>query len=156
MKSALSLGKGMAILLMSLLQIHTAAAQQEQGVRGMLKGGTNGDAVSYATVALYRLPDSTMVGGTASDAMGSFFLKGVTMGRSHFIRVTHVGYQTLTQQVPPQAALVLNMGIIPLQEQSGTISELVVSGAAVVAKAEGGKGKLPAPCHHLPNGTNRG
>lgn len=139
MKSALSLGKGMAILLMSLLQIHAAAAQQEQGVRGMLKGGTNGDAVSYATVALYRLPDSTMVGGTASDAMGSFFLKGVTLGRSHFIRVTHVGYQTLTQQVPPQAASVLNMGIIPLQEQLGTISELVVSGAAVVAKAEGGK-----------------
>lgn len=130
---------GIIILLSLFVQINAAAGQQKHEIKGMLKGKHNNAAVSFATVALYSLPDSTLIGGTASDATGNFYVNGTMQGKSHFIRITHVGYKTLTREVSPQRDAELNLGIIPLEEKSSSIGEVVVSGTKLAAKVDGNK-----------------
>jgi hypothetical protein len=137
MRSTFSLG--IAILFFLFVQINTVTGQQQQGVKGILKGKHSDAAISFATVALYSLPDSTLISGTASDAAGRFFISSTTSGKSHFIRITHVGYKTLTREVSPQRNSEQNLGIIPLEENPSTISEVVVSGTKLAAKVDGNK-----------------
>jgi hypothetical protein len=137
MRSTFSIG--IAILFFLFVQITTAAGQQKQGIAGILKGKHSDAAVSFATVALYSLPDSTLISGTASDAAGRFFISSTAAEKSHFIRITHVGYKTLTREVSPQRNSEQNLGIISLEENSNTISEVVVSGTKLAAKVDGNK-----------------
>ncbi len=51
--------------------------------------------LEYATVLLYRLPDSTQVTGAATDARGRFELAGLKPGR-YFLTVDFIGYKKHT------------------------------------------------------------
>ncbi len=52
---------------------------------------SKGDGIFYATVALYRHADSTVVGAESSDAAGKFLLKNIPDGQ-YFLDVNMLGY----------------------------------------------------------------
>ena len=66
-------------------------AQAQQGrVRGRVVDGRTGENIEYATVALLRVEDSSLVNGTVSEHNGSFSL---TAGYGRYLlRITFMGY----------------------------------------------------------------
>ncbi len=72
--------------------------------------------LEYASVLLYRLPDSTQVTGAATDARGRFELSGLRPGR-YFLTVDFLGYRERTLgpvHLSPET-LFLDLGTIPLE-----------------------------------------
>ncbi|MDD3876804.1 MAG: outer membrane beta-barrel protein [Bacteroidales bacterium] len=63
-------------------------------VSGKLMDSTSGLPIEFASVAIYRMPDTVLVTGTISDSTGRFVLKNMASGR-YLIKVSFVGYQTL-------------------------------------------------------------
>ena len=55
---------------------------------------SKGDGIFYATVALYKLADSTVVMGESTDAAGKFTLKNIPDG-AYFMAVNMLGYLDL-------------------------------------------------------------
>ena len=63
-------------------------------IRGTVKDAVTANPVSYATVALYSLPDSTIKTGVVSDKEGAFAFNNLHKG-SYFYKITFVGYKEI-------------------------------------------------------------
>ena len=78
------------LLLLSLLFLPLAAIAQGT-VKGRVVDARSGENIEYATVALLRPQDSTLVNGTVSEANGTFALKAPY--GSYLLRITFIGYE---------------------------------------------------------------
>src|ERR1035437_10705286 len=67
--------------------------QQKQYIKGQLKDQQSMQAVAFATVALRRTSDSTLITGTASNIDGEFSLESVANGRYCLI-ISAIGYRS--------------------------------------------------------------
>lgn len=85
--------------------------------------------LEFASVALFRLRDSSMVGGSISDNKGRFTISNLTPGR-YFLRVNFVGYKT-TDIGPivcsPQGGTMQDLGKISVPLSSHSLNEVVIS-----------------------------
>jgi iron complex outermembrane receptor protein len=61
-------------------------------VLGIIKDSVSGKVVDYASVALLRMPDSAVAGGSVTNARGEFLMENLGMGR-YMIVITSVGYR---------------------------------------------------------------
>ena len=121
-----------SFILMFLTMIGlTSMAQSKFNVSGtIIEEGTN-EAILSATVRILSLPDSTMVGGAATGADGTFNIKDVKKGK-YAIKVTYIGYKDkvipfdLTNQKEKNASA----GYIHLISDSKLLKEAQVSAAA--------------------------
>jgi hypothetical protein len=110
--------------------------QQKQYIKGQLKDQQNLQAVAYATVALRRISDSTLITGTASNMDGEFSIESIPNG-SYCIIISAIGYNLVTKNI--DLTNNYNTGTILLQEKSVTLGEIVVVGERMKAKAEADK-----------------
>lgn len=110
--------------------------QQKQYIKGLLKDQQNLQAVAYATVALRRLSDSTLITGTSSNTDGEFSIESIPNG-SYCIIISAIGYNLVTKNI--DLTNNFNTGTILLQEKAVTLSEIVVVGERMKAKAEADK-----------------
>lgn len=53
----------------------------------------NNQPIEFANVALYALPDSTLVTGTITDKNGEFSLTANDIGNA-FLKISFIGYET--------------------------------------------------------------
>jgi outer membrane receptor protein involved in Fe transport len=60
-------------------------------IRGTIQDSLTNGAIEYATIGLYRLPDSTLVSGTVTDQSGSFSFKGISNG-NYYLEAGFIGY----------------------------------------------------------------
>lgn len=60
-------------------------------IRGMVKDSATQGGIEYATVGVYRLPDSTFAGGTVTDPSGHFVIKDVPFGK-YYLEASFIGY----------------------------------------------------------------
>ena len=60
---------------------------------GTIKDSLTGKPVEYATVALIKMKDSSIVDGSITDAKGNFFMKVKAAGRFR-VKVSFMGYET--------------------------------------------------------------
>lgn len=67
-------------------------AGEQNRLTGEVMAGDMAEPLGGATVALWHMPDSTLVTGVATDADGSFALRTSTAG-SLTVRISHVGYE---------------------------------------------------------------
>ncbi|MDX1909461.1 MAG: TonB-dependent receptor [Bacteroidia bacterium] len=67
-------------------------------LRGIVQDSATGTPIEYATIALYRVRDSSLAGGGVTDAQGAFDLKDLTPGM-YEVRVDFLGYRQ--RQVGP-------------------------------------------------------
>ena len=102
-----------------------AQAQQKYFIAGQLADQSSMKAVAWATVALLRLPDSTLLTGTASDEDGKFLLESVA-GGSYRLLISAIGYRGESMNI--KLADNCETGIIYMHENAVTLGEIVVSG----------------------------
>ena len=75
-----------------LLFLPAMAVAQQGTVKGRVVDARTGENIEYATVALLKVSDSTLVNGTVSESNGSFVLTA-PYGR-YVLRITFIGYDT--------------------------------------------------------------
>ncbi len=109
--------------------------QQKPSIKGQLKD-QHQQAVAFATVALRRLSDSTLITGTASNMDGEFSLESLTRGKYCLI-VSAIGYNRVSVNIDLTDNF--NAGIILLQEKAVALDEIVVVGERIKAKTEANK-----------------
>jgi outer membrane receptor protein involved in Fe transport len=108
----------------------SAQGRPQSGVTGRVLDDASGEPLPLATVALYRLPDTTFVTGAAADTAGAFSVVPLRPG-DYQVRVSVVGYATerLDVSVPPGSPT--DLGEIRLAE-----SAELLDGVAVEAERE--------------------
>lgn len=87
---------------------------------------TNNQPIAYANVALYVLPDSTLVTGTITNEAGDFSLETQSTEKG-FLRVSFIGYET-------QDEAMVSGKVIVLKEDSHLLGEVVVKGNLPVVR----------------------
>ena len=91
------------LLLIGILA-EACATYAQQTLTGRVVDVQN-QPIEFANVALYALPDSSLVTGTITDARGAFALEGGAAKRT-FLKVSFVGYETRTVEVPQSGVTV--------------------------------------------------
>ena len=105
-----------------------AVARQGGVVAGRVVADATGEALEFATVALYRLPDSTLATGNLADEEGRFRFEGLRPGR-YYLSVSIVGYAA--RRVPVDltpAALTRDVGDVRLGASDRALDEVTVEG----------------------------
>ena len=92
-------------LLLAFAIVHVTGiyAQEKQSITGKLVERKTNQTVPYATVALIRVSDSTMINGAVSDENGVFNISPVNIG-NYRLRVSTIGYK------PAIESIVVNKG----------------------------------------------
>lgn len=103
------------------------------GVEGKLTGNLVDEAtkhaVEYGSVALFRLKDSVLTGGTISNHKGQFTIDNIAPGR-YFVRVQFMGFEDLVVKgilITPKTPSV-DLGELALKTSATAISGVEVTG----------------------------
>ena len=76
----------------------TSTAQKGQVVGKVVDNQSNA-SISYATISLLHLGDSSFLKGVISDEQGDFKIENIVLNQSYLLRVTFIGYKTLYIEV---------------------------------------------------------
>ncbi len=94
---------------------------------------SNGNAIAFANVVLYGLPDSVFISGTITDESGAFTLESKTKIETGYLEIRFIGYETAI--VPLNS---YNSGTIILKPEENQLGEIaVVSRRPVIKQREG-------------------
>ena len=122
-------------LLLSLalcLAIGNVYGQAKKAAPGKINGkvidASNGQAVEYATVALLKPTDSSLVNGTITGTNGNFAIDNIPLGK-YLLRISFMGYETyyhpqtiqFTQNKPT-----INVGKIKIKTNATTLKEATI------------------------------
>lgn len=108
-------------------------AQQPAGnftLKGKVIDETTGKALEFATVALKKLRDSSLVSGTISNTTGDFKIMELPPG-GYFVEIAFIGYEKYTSRVvfkPQVSSPVNDLGSVKLKP-----SALMLEGAEITA-----------------------
>ncbi len=118
-------------LTFALLLFSLAPLLASNAFTGSVTGKVNsGDTpLEYATVALYKLPDSSLVTGSITDEKGGFLLEKVPAGE-FYVKVEFVGSLPFTSKKFNLGGKVktMDLGTITLSENSEMLDEVTVTG----------------------------
>lgn len=93
-------------------------------LRAQIKGtvtDSDSNPIPFANVAIYSLPDSTLITGTTTDQQGVFSLLADNNSSNALLRVSFIGYETQTVPALPEQT-------ISLQPDTTLLDEVVVEG----------------------------
>ena len=99
-------------------------------VEGGVTEQTSNETVSFATVVLRNIKDSTLYKGTVTDLQGMFLFEEVKVGR-YLLSISSIGYETFQKEVRitlPSTGIVWNTQI-QLQPSATELGEIVVAGS---------------------------
>ncbi|MCF2443459.1 TonB dependent receptor [Dyadobacter sp. CY345] len=114
--------------LLIIFFVHYANAQQPSGgfsIKGKLED-TDKNPVLFASVALYSVADSALVGGVTSDETGNFNLPAGP--GNYFLKIT---FLTLDEKIVPDVKVAgknVNLGTIKMTANAKVLREVVVRG----------------------------
>lgn len=111
-----------------VLMCLSLSAWAQGTISGRVYDSKSGQAVEYATVAVLKPTDSSLVTGTVSDEKGNFTVK-VNNGR-YIVRVSFMGYNSYfhpTVVVVNEKSPRVNLGKIQLQPGAVMMDEVVVT-----------------------------
>lgn len=115
--------------------------------------------VPFATVRLLALPDSTLLGGGATDAIGKFQLSvsipnHAIKAKSLLLQVSYVGYKQVFHPISISSkSSSYELGDINLTQESYALDEAVVVGQAPMAVTEGDTTVFNASAYRTPEGS---
>jgi CarboxypepD_reg-like domain len=82
----------------TIVNVSHGQDQQKQFIKGKLIDQVNNLPMAYATVALRRLSDSTLITGTATDQNGEFILESVAHGK-YVLVISAIGYTGVSMKI---------------------------------------------------------
>ncbi len=113
-------------ILLTLTVLITATTQGfAQYAEGFVKDSLS-NPISYATVELYQLPDTTFMGGTVTDLDGHFKLD-YPMDTGLMLKFSSVGYRSAYHKVDSEMQVIL-------QEDAKMLGELTVKAVRPISK----------------------
>ena len=115
----------MKFILALTLWICCISTIHAQTIKGTVKDIVN-DPVSYATVVLYSLPDTTQISYSITDLEGRFELKS-SKSKELLLQVSFIGYKTIYTPA-------VNGQTITLEEDQLALDEVVVNGTRPISK----------------------
>jgi outer membrane receptor protein involved in Fe transport len=120
------------LLLITLFFGTLTAFAQNAAVKGKVTDAKNQSPVEYASVALFKAADSTLVAGSVTNANGTFEIGKIAPG-SYRLRIAFLGYDTkyLKDIIVTNGSI--DMGNIPLLPSSKMLNEVAVSGQKITA-----------------------
>lgn len=107
--------------------------QQKFYIKGQLKDKLNMQAMAFATVALRKASDSTLITGVSSNLDGEFSLESISAG-SYCLIISAIGYNRETKNIELKDNYTCSP--ILMSEKSVTLGEVVVVSDRIKAKAE--------------------
>ena len=116
---------GKIIINLIFMLVSIGQTGYSQMVTGMVKDKAN-VPVSYATVTLYALPDTTYISGTITDTEGRFKLKTVE-NQQLLLQASCIGYKTCHLPALPDQTIIL-------EEEVVLMGEVVVKGTRPISK----------------------
>ena len=98
---------------------------------------TDSNAIEFANVAVYSLPDSTLITGTTTDHSGSFIIDADNSDNK-LLKVSFIGYETQTITAEPEQKIFLKSDTTMLGEVvvNGDLPRIRIRDDAVIATVE--------------------
>ena len=133
----------------------SAVAQSKFNVSGTILEDETNEAVVAATVRILSLPDSSMVGGAATDANGTFNIKNVKRGK-YAVKITYIGYQ---ERVMPldltnkEEGKGVSIGYIHITPDSKLLKEAQVTANAAQVQVSGDSLVYNASAYRVAEGS---
>ncbi|MBL7840650.1 MAG: TonB-dependent receptor [Cyclobacteriaceae bacterium] len=117
-----------SFLLFCVFAITSVAQVASVTVSGVLADSKTKQPLPFVNVQLKTSPDSTFVSGTITDEHGRFTLKGIAAG-NYVLQTSSIGYATMEQPVRVgNLSEFIELGVMELQEETASLSEIVVTG----------------------------
>lgn len=95
-------------------------------VSGEIKNLTNKQPIEFASVAIYKIPDTVLVTGTITNAKGEFFLKNLSSGK-YIIKSSFMGYHTGSKNIEIIKSSIIISEPIYLTESALSLNEVQVT-----------------------------
>lgn len=126
MTKALALPRFLLLLFLLILVHH--GWTQERLIKGIVRDSVAGEALGFATVALYNQSDSSQVGGSLADSTGSFSFEKPTNG-NYLLAISFLGYapKSISLNISGEEE-VMNLGIIGLKPSQQLLDEIEITG----------------------------
>lgn len=106
---------------------------QTTNVKGKIIDAKNQSAVEYASVALFKTTDSTLVGGTVTGVNGTFTLGKIPAG-SYRLKIAFLGYDTkYLRDIVLTGTPSTDLGNLLLNPSSKMLNEVAVSGQKITS-----------------------
>ena len=118
------------ITLMMVSALRTSIAQTNAGtVTGTIKDIRTGQAISFASIALLRSADTSLVSGVNSDEVGNFKFELVGVG-TYLLKISLLGYQTLRTEtfVVNASQPFKSFGTIRMRPSTTSLNTITVEG----------------------------
>ena len=115
------------ILLLAAITGVNAQSSQNLTISGHLTDVDAKEPIELATVQLFRVKDSTFVGGTLTDMKGNFSVEAPSNG-TYRLRISSVAYKTLEQEVTLRRDQSQDLGTLLMSPESIMLEEAVVTG----------------------------
>ncbi|MFN5332204.1 MAG: TonB-dependent receptor domain-containing protein [Bacteroidota bacterium] len=113
---------------------HFAFAQQTNNspsparIIGIAKDLKTGEAIGYATAALYKTGSELSVAGAVADGNGVFYITGFDLG-TYELQVSFLGFETVKRTVNVNSLEVdINLGEIAMTDEGLALEEVTVQG----------------------------
>ncbi|MFA6276033.1 MAG: outer membrane beta-barrel family protein [Pedobacter sp.] len=117
-----------SILIALLFVSYFADAQTSGTATGKVINGKDKSPVDYASIAIKRLSDSSTVGGTNTNAAGTFTISGLATGK-YKLYVVYLGFKTITRDFELTAANSgINFGILTMEDTGVTLNAVEIKG----------------------------
>ena len=125
-----------AMLFVSVLTTNISA-QTNGKIDGKIKDTQTNKPVDFASVVLYRLPDSTVVKGLYTDTSGYFIFNNLPYGK-YYLKSSFLGYQTVSKDniILEMGKSSYNTGIVGMSENAKTIEEVKITGERLKGTTE--------------------
>ena len=125
-----------AILLLSFLfqsffHLEVYSQQPQFTIKGKLVDETNSNPLEFATIAVKRVRDSTLVSGTITNATGEFRIENIPPG-NYDVEIAFIGYERVNKRVmlrPQGRQPVTDLGTLNLR-----VSAAMLEGAEISAE----------------------
>jgi outer membrane receptor protein involved in Fe transport len=104
-------------------------AKQPARIIGVAKDLKTGEAVAYATAALYKSGTDTNIAGAVADDEGNFFIAGFEPG-SYDLKITFLGFETKVIKDIKVTSTTgdINLGNIEMTDEGVALEEVIVQG----------------------------
>lgn len=130
-KLHISIGLLLGVMFFVNMEYRSQPFSQEGKVLGdklMLKGKVideRDQPISYATVAVYRVADSSLVTGVSTNDKGRFFME--TLAGNYYVKVSFIAYREKIISTIPTKGGSFDMGSIQLEEYTSILDEFEVT-----------------------------
>ncbi len=107
----------------------TRAPQSPFSIKGRIVDAVTNEPIEYATISVFKMPDSTLVTGTSAGAKGIFSVDGIQPG-NYTVSYSFIGYKTgfVSKIALSKLNKTVDLGELKLEVKSSELDAVTVTG----------------------------